>query len=360
MGNLNLKNLARQPKFAIPLVVLPFVVGLAYLFMDTDKDKTLVKPASEVVVNLPDAVDEKEQTKSQLLEQSLRQEAAQMKRTQDSIAAVEKAHRQDSLLRASAAQQSRSRRSMTRVSGSSSARTASSGKGTSEKSEFEKFKEEMAMYDRLANGQTLQEQRPNVGTREVSEEPEAEWVSRVSTDDNEYFTTIRDKREESHIHAMVDQVVKGGEGTRVRIRLLDDIEVGGERLPRGTYLYSFIGGFGQKRVMLRIKNVLVEDRIIPVDLSVYDLDANEGLYVPNSDFRVLAQQAGARMVGSSRISVDGSANSQLANMGYDMIQSLINSSTQALQKEIRKNKAKIKYNTQVILVNGKSARKKQS
>ena len=57
MGNLNLKNLARQPKFAIPLVVLPFVVGLAYLFMDTDKDKTLVNPASEVVVNLPDAVD---------------------------------------------------------------------------------------------------------------------------------------------------------------------------------------------------------------------------------------------------------------------------------------------------------------
>ena len=42
----------------------------------------------------------------------------------------------------------------------------------------------------------------------------------------------------------------------------------------------------------------------------------------------------------------------MASLGYEALESFLNSGKQALSKELKRNKAKIKYNTQVILVNG--------
>ncbi|WP_438269786.1 conjugative transposon protein TraM [Parabacteroides merdae] len=209
----------------------------------------------------------------------------------------------------------------------------------------------MEMLDKLANPDNEEkEQAPKV-TSPRKQGPQPKKVSKAQTDDNEFFNTLRDKKQPSHIHAMVDEVVKGKQGSRVRIRLLDDIEVDGYKLTKGSYLYSFISGFSEMRVYLTIRNIMVEDQIIPVKLEIYDLDANSGLYVPKSNFTAIMQESGQQFSSSMRVSVDQNEDSRLAELGYNMLDQLMNVGTNTVGKNLSKNKARIKYNTQVILVN---------
>ena len=48
------------------------------------------------------------------------------------------------------------------------------------------------------------------------------------------------------IRAMIDKTTKAHEGTRLRFKLLDDVTIHDVRLPKGTYLYGTVTGFGQQ------------------------------------------------------------------------------------------------------------------
>lgn len=161
------------------------------------------------------------------------------------------------------------------------------------------------------------------------------------------------------IKAMIDQTTKAREGTRLRFKLLDDVTVSGTRLKKGTYLYGTVSGFGQQRVRATITSILVGDKFIHVKLSVFDNDGMEGFYVPESSFRDFVKDAGAGTV-QQNISFEsedgyGSGISGEA-IALQALQNMYNSATSAISANIRKNKAKIKYNTIVYLINSDEAR----
>ena len=83
MGKINFSKLARQPKYALPILILPFVIGFICIFAFDNDDKK-VESAAEVVVDLPDAVDETEMSKSALMEQRIREEDADRRAYNDS------------------------------------------------------------------------------------------------------------------------------------------------------------------------------------------------------------------------------------------------------------------------------------
>ena len=161
------------------------------------------------------------------------------------------------------------------------------------------------------------------------------------------------------IKAMIDRTTKAREGTRLRFKLLDDVTVSGTRLKKGTYLYGTVSGFGQQRVRATITSILVGDKFINVKLSVFDNDGMEGFYVPESSFRDFVKDAGASTV-QQNISFEsengyGSGISGEA-IALQALQNMYNSATSAISANIRKNKAKIKYNTIVYLINSDEAR----
>lgn len=162
------------------------------------------------------------------------------------------------------------------------------------------------------------------------------------------------------IRAMIDATTKAHEGTRLRFKLLDDVVVDDVKLLKGTYLYGTVSGFGQQRVMAHINNILVGDRFLKVDLSVFDNDGMEGFYVPSSAFRDFMKQAGGSVLGGSNMQfTSGSNYGSGINGEYLALQALQNvyqSATQAIGANLRKNKAKIKYNTIVYLINSRDAR----
>ncbi|WP_300939164.1 MULTISPECIES: conjugative transposon protein TraM [Bacteroidaceae] len=160
------------------------------------------------------------------------------------------------------------------------------------------------------------------------------------------------------IRAMIDQTTKAKEGTRLRFKLLDDVTVSGTRLRKNTYLYGTVTGFGQQRVRAAITSILVGGKFIKVNLSVFDNDGMEGFYVPESAFRDFVKDAGASTV-QQNISFEsdgyGSGISGEA-VALQALQNMYNSATSVLSSNIRKNKAKIKYNTIVYLINSDEVR----
>ena len=196
--------------------------------------------------------------------------------------------------------------------------------------------------------------------RELSENAENNIVVKKSKDDSEYFNTLSENEQESHlIKAIVDEEIKAVEGSRVRLRLLDDIEVHGTLLKKGSYLFATLSGFGQQRVKGKVESVLIGDEILKIGLSLYDVsDGLEGLYVPSSTFRETAKDIGSSAMQSNmNMNTMGSGNS-VTQWAGQALQNAYQRTSNAISKAIKKNKVRIKYGTQVYLVNSKKDKKR--
>lgn len=163
------------------------------------------------------------------------------------------------------------------------------------------------------------------------------------------FNTIKREEDGSFIKAIIDENVTGYAGSRIRIRLLEDITIGNRMLKKNNYLYAIITGFGDQRVRLQIVSVMYENNILPIKLSIYDVDGLEGLYVPSSQFREFSKELGeASIQGVSTTSMDGGESQ--SQFFTSLASRLFQSTSSALSKIIRMNKAKLKYNSHIYLI----------
>lgn len=191
--------------------------------------------------------------------------------------------------------------------------------------------------------------------KEVAVE-KTEMVTKVPVSNAEKFNTIDREQtaDEPLIRAMIDKTTKAHEGTRLRFKLLDDVAIGNTVLKKGSYLYGTVTGFGQQRVMASVTSVLLGDRFVKVSLSVFDNDGMEGFYVPESAFRDMMRDAGAQAV-QTNMSFDNSGGGLSGEaLALQALQNMYQSASSAVSGNIRKNRARIKYNTVVYLVNAQS------
>src|SRR3546814_11126190 len=75
------------------------------------------------------------------------------------------------------------------------------------------------------------------------------------------FNTVLPENQERLIQAIVDERITGYAGSRLRIRLLDDIMAGGNLIRKGTYLYAEINGFSAQRVKLTVSSIMYKGKI---------------------------------------------------------------------------------------------------
>jgi conjugative transposon TraM protein len=207
----------------------------------------------------------------------------------------------------------------------------------------------------IVNG-TIDEDSRAVNAPSETSEPNV-MVKKVKVP-SDYFNTLTQNEQEANlIKAIIDEDIKAVDGSRVRLRLLDDVEINGTVVENGTYLYATMSGFGSQRVKGTINSVLVNDEIIKVNLSIYDTDGLEGLYVPSSSFRETAKDVASGAVGSNMSFNNGTAGSSLTQWGMQAIQNAYQKTSNAVSKAIRKNKVKLKYGTFVYIINDKEANK---
>ena len=192
--------------------------------------------------------------------------------------------------------------------------------------------------------------------KSVSDDDEAHEVVKKVKVTSDYFNTLTENDPEPNlIKAIIDENIKAVDGSRVRLRLLDDIEINDIVVPKGTYIYALMSGFGSQRVKGNIKSILIKDNIIKVNLSLYDTDGLEGLYVPSSNFRETTKEvaSGAMNNSSALTSSSTTTGNSLIQWGNQAITNAVQKTSNAISKSIKKNSAKLKYGTFVYLVNGK-------
>ena len=177
---------------------------------------------------------------------------------------------------------------------------------------------------------------------------------------SDYFNTLCDNdKETSLIKAIIDENIKAVDGSRVRLRLLDDIEINDIVVPKGSYLYATMSGFGSQRVKGNVQSIMVDDDIIKVSLALYDTDGLEGLYVPSSQFRETTKDVGSGALSNTSSLTNSSTTSgnSLATWGAQTITNAVQKTSNAISKAIKKNNAKLKYGTFVYLINSRSNKK---
>ncbi|HAH37076.1 MULTISPECIES: conjugative transposon protein TraM [unclassified Algoriphagus] len=216
------------------------------------------------------------------------------------------------------------------------------------------FKAQMAVIDSIskANDPAYQElQQKEKESQPVANETE-NVVYRVQKSEGAatLFNTVTREKKGKFIEAIIDQDIKSGTlGARLRIRLLDDILIGNAIVGRGTYLYALISGYEAQRVKLTISSVMINDRIFPIKLSIYDVDGMEGLYVPASAFREFSKELGGNTTGGMNLTMQQNSDA-LSQLYMSALQRMFTSTSQAVSKSIKKNKANIKYGTSVYLI----------
>lgn len=168
---------------------------------------------------------------------------------------------------------------------------------------------------------------------------------------NPSFNSIAKKNGDSFIKAVIDENTKGYLGSRIRFRLLEDINVGKYKINKGTILYGQISGFTLQRVNLNVVSILKDGNILPVNLSIFDMDGMQGLYIPQSDFREMLREMGSNSVQGTQMDSGGES------FFTSLFSSLFSSTSKTIANMIRQNKAKLKYNSYLYLINDKELKK---
>lgn len=171
------------------------------------------------------------------------------------------------------------------------------------------------------------------------------------------FNTIRREPEKGFISAIIDEDITGYAGSRIRIRLLEDIKVGTNLITKGTYLYAIINSFGEQRVGMQITSIMYKNKVLPINLSIFDRDGMEGLYVPASAFREFTKELGSTSMQGMQINQTSTTQQEFL---MSSIQRAFQSTSEAVAKAIRKNKAKFKYNTFVYLIDTQELQDQQN
>jgi conjugative transposon TraM protein len=196
-----------------------------------------------------------------------------------------------------------------------------------------------------------QQQRNYTGLEEKTFEPSKDSsvkplpVTKTKQATTEGFNTIRPFSEMDNIAAMIDEELIVRLGSRVRIKLLSDIYVGGNLIEKGTYIYGVVTGFQTQRVNIGIAQIQYNNTPVPVKLDVFDNDGYLGLYVPGSNFREFTKEIGTQGTqGLSQV-----ATTDNSNVTGNLLGAVFNTTTTTLSKLVRQDKAKLKYNYIVYL-----------
>jgi len=222
------------------------------------------------------------------------------------------------------------------------------------------FKQQMSYMDSVskANDPAYKEQ---LQRKEASDRMAAIKAAEVrlpvskGTKPSGSFNTVFPQEHAPFINAAVDEDITGYAGSRIRLKLLETVRAGHFTIVKGSYIYAEISGFTGQRVNLTVSSILSEGKILPVKLQVYDLDGMAGLYVPASAFREFTRDLGSNSVQG--VPLDGSSgNSQFL---MSTAGKLFQSTSSAIADLIRKNKAKLKYNSYVYLIDTDELQKNQ-
>ncbi|RUT71562.1 conjugative transposon protein TraM [Flavobacterium cupreum] len=134
----------------------------------------------------------------------------------------------------------------------------------------------------------------------------------------------------------------------VQLRLLEPAQTSGRIIPKGTILTS-AAKIQTGRLQLKVTSIEVDGTVIPVEITIYDLDGQQGLPVPYSpEMNALSEMAGnmSQQSGTSLMLTQSAGQQIAAEMSKGVVQGI----SGYFSKKVRTPKVTLKSGHQVFLV----------
>jgi conjugative transposon TraM protein len=150
------------------------------------------------------------------------------------------------------------------------------------------------------------------------------------------------------IRAIVQETQTVTDESGVRLRLLENAKMPSRTIPAGTVLTAN-AKFQNGRLQLKVTSIEFEGNITPVDITVYDLDGQQGLYVPYSPEMNALTEIASNMSQTSGTSImmTRSAGQQAAG---DLSRGVVQGISGYFSKKMRTPKVTVKAGHQLFLV----------
>ena len=157
--------------------------------------------------------------------------------------------------------------------------------------------------------------------------------------------------ERNTLQVQIDRTVVLKEGDDVVLRLLEDARIQDLRLPRQSRIVAQAKVEGN-RMHLIVKSIEQLGRILPIKLSAYDMDGQEGVYIPELENMSALKEMEANIGGTMGTSFTfaSSAKDQLIS---EATRGVMQGASQLLQKKLRTIKVTIKGGYKLYLMPSK-------
>ncbi len=179
------------------------------------------------------------------------------------------------------------------------------------------------------------------------------FIGQVSTPRNYSFITPGDETTQkgrNTIWACVNSTQTLVNGQNVKLRLLEPVETGGFKLSKNS-LITGIAQIQGERLQIFIQSLEHNGNIIPVQLTAYDTDGQQGLFIPGSVETTALKEITASMgrdAGTSISITQGTTAGQ--QLAADVGRSFIQGTSQYVSKKLRTTKVTLKAGHRLLLM----------
>ncbi|HSZ85685.1 MAG TPA: conjugative transposon protein TraM, partial [Puia sp.] len=124
-------------------------------------------------------------------------------------------------------------------------------------------------------------------------------------------------------------------GATVKLRLLNDIFINGIKIPKNEFVFG-MASLSNERLKIVINSIRYQNNILPVSLSVYDMDGMAGIYIPGSINRDVSKESADDAISTIGLTpVDQSVGAQAAVAGIQAAKTLASKKIKLIRVNIR-------------------------
>ena len=161
----------------------------------------------------------------------------------------------------------------------------------------------------------------------------------VSAVENSFYSldeeVNQDKVVGNAIAAIIHETQQLVAGANVRMRVAADIIINGITIPKDHFIYGNCSISGE-RLLIQVTSIRYENTLLPVSLSVYDLDGLEGIYIPGAITRDAAKQASDDALQNVQLlSMDTSLGAQAASAGIEATKGLLSQKAKLVKVTVK-------------------------
>jgi conjugative transposon TraM protein len=137
------------------------------------------------------------------------------------------------------------------------------------------------------------------------------------------------------VEAVIHETQTVTSGATIKMRLSADVYIGDRLIPKDQFIYGTCAIAGE-RLTVTINAIRIDNMLLPVALQVYDLDGQQGIYIPGAMVGDAARRASSQSVQNMQLySLDNSLAGQAASASIEAAKGLFSKKVKLLKVTVK-------------------------